>query len=339
MSDLVAKKKQTLALADKIANEQSQTLAMHGLNPADFKGTMVEALVSNPAVINADPGGLTRALRVCCQRGVLPNGWESAIIVNRDGSVRNEIMRDGWAKIAHRVLGATITSGFVTAGQDIEIIHDTKEGDSVRTKTTFGKRTKEEQEVIGSWCRIEVKGYPAYVHVFHQEDIEKAQAASAVKSDKGPWSQWKGRMAEKAVVKSCVKKALYMFPRLDTKSESEIRAIMDDDDRETLETEVIIDQPEAEVIEVEEVKPEPKAEKPKAAPRKRQTKPKATAKKAKPKPAPADEVPEAVSQPGDEQDHYAPEDYPEAQAEQVKGEIIDDDDDIFDFGDDFGDDD
>jgi len=308
-NEIQRQKEQTLDLAKKVAQEQAHTLAMHRIDPGMFRDTLVEALVNNPNILKANQGDLARALRQSCQDGMLPNGREAAIIVNRDGSVRFLAMRDGVCKMAHRLLRATIKSGFVRAGQQVEVVQRTDGDDSVQVNVNFGEEVSE--EIVGAWCWVKVPGQDAFVHIFRKDDIRNARAASNVKSAGGPWDVWTGRMAEKAVVKSAIRKALYMYPDVDPQAHERMsRYLGEDDSAEIAEivTEAEIVDATAETVEVEAVEAEPVEEKKKAPP-KRRTRKTGTSAKSK-----------------------AAQKNPDPQPEVVEVKAVDENDD-FDFGD------
>ena len=121
MNEIQKAKELTRRLAGTVATEQATTLAMHGLDPEVFKGVLFEAMLSTPAIGRANQADLGRALRLCCQDGVIPNGREAALIVNKQGGVQFRVMRDGLCKILHRVLKADIQSGYVREGQQVQI--------------------------------------------------------------------------------------------------------------------------------------------------------------------------------------------------------------------------
>ena len=259
------KKSNLLALPERITKEQKATLALRGLHPAVFQETLTEAILNNPKIPRANYESLTRALRECCQSGMLPNGRDSALIVNGDGSVKYLQMRDGIAKLFHRLAkGSEIRSNYVRDGESVTVTTDSVEGDRVTTSVDFGA---ELGEVIGSWCVITVPGYKPFAHVFDRNDIAAARAASSVKGQGGPWDKWTGRMAEKAVVKSAVRKALYMFDFENTVARDDVIEILNTDDRNEVEEEsVIIEHQEKEPevapapVQKKKAKPKPKAE-------------------------------------------------------------------------------
>ena len=258
------KKNNLLALPEKITQEQKTTLALRGLHPAVFQETLTEAILNNPKIPKANYESLARALRECCQSGMLPNGRDSALIVNGDGSVKYLQMRDGIAKLFHRLAkGSEIRSNYVREGETVTVTTDSVDGDRVSTNIDFGA---ELGEVIGAWCVITVPGYKPFAHVFDRNDIASARAASSVRGQGGPWDKWTGRMAEKAVVKSAVRKALYMFDFEAVARDDAIEILNADDKNEVEEEAVIIEHQEKEP----EVKPAPvqkKKAKPKAEPK------------------------------------------------------------------------
>ena len=265
-------------LSLQVAHEQSGTLAMYGIDSDRFKSTLVEAILSNPNIQKAKEVELARALREACQNGVLPNGREGAIIVNRDGGVRFLAMRDGICKLFHRAFpGSEIRSGFIRKGQDVKIISDTFEGDRVVIEYTFG--AEPDTEIIGSWCSVQVPGHKPVVGVFNKLDIEQARKASNVRGQGGPWDVWEGRMAEKAVVKSTVRKALYMFSGVNEQIQSLVSSQLDADDKEEYGDDVV----EVEAKEVPKAEPVKAVEKPKP---ERTLEPKP---KPKPEPAPVED--------------------------------------------------
>ena len=248
-----------------ISTEQIATLTSHGIDKDKFSLVVAEALITNPNIINANQTELARSLRQCCQDGLIPNGREAVITVNKHGGVQYLAMRDGYCKIIHRLLGASIESGYVTKGQNVRIKKQAGYDDTVEIDFDFG--AAESDDIIGAWCWLKVPNQPAFVHTFTKSDIEKAQAASRVKGD-GPWKLWKGRMAEKAVVKSAMRKAVYMFPTLDDKVIDEINRVFGEEN----EAPVVI---EGESHEVEAVTVVDEAPKPKAT-TKKETKPQET---------------------------------------------------------------
>ena len=172
-------------------------------------------------------------------------------------------MVDGWCKIAHRTIGVTIKSGHILEGDKFELVNS-DEGD----KFTHTKGlSKDKSEVIGAYACFKREGYDNFIHVWDKNDIETAERASKMANkEDSPWKKWRGRMAEKGVVKSGIVKAMRMFPTLDEEGEEYLAKVVSDDTQEDLigKATVVIDQDEEEDIEVidqspglTEVEPEP----------------------------------------------------------------------------------
>ena len=250
MSELVIASNKTLAAAHKNIMAQSTTIAMHGLDPEQFADVLVEALHANDKLSKADQNQLISCLRRACQDGVIPDGREGALIVNKHGDVSFQVMRDGWARIFHRAFpGSVLKSGYVREGQNVVVTTDTVKGDRVKVKTSFAGHDPKSR-VIGSWCLIEVRGFKPFVHVFYEDDIAKARAATKTTSANSAWNTWTNRMAEKAVVKSAIRKALYMYP-VEARLKKAVEESLDRDDAADLGETVIV--ADAEVVDAEVV--------------------------------------------------------------------------------------
>ena len=285
-------KQQAIATVRGITKEQAGTLAMHNIDPNRFQQVAVEALLSNPAIKSCNANSLRVALRRACQDGLVPNGKEACLIPKGSGDVDYMPMVGGICKMAHRYLKATITSGHVRAGEEdnIKITQTTQGDDVVEIRSSFRKQG-DPNRIVGAWALIKVPGQDAFCHIFWEEDIKRARARSSVKSPSGPWGTWTGRMAEKAVVKSAVRKALNMFPSILTEGERDTMERSLDADIEEQAVEDVIE-PEAEIIEEAEFTEEPVEAEPEPEPK---PKPKA-------KPKPKKEEPPVADVPWDYED-------------------------------------
>ena len=286
------RKQQAISLVENVAKEQATTLAMHNLDVNRFKSVAVEALLSNPNIGKCEPVSLMRAMRSACQDGLVPNGKEACFIPKKTGDVQYLPMLGGICKIAHRVLGATIESGHIREGEEdtIEINQPSQGHHTVNVKPSFKKKAV--GEVVGAWALVRVKNQHDFVHIFYHNDIENARKASNMRYPGGPWDLWTGRMAEKAVVKSAVRKVLNMYPGLVGERTQDILENMldaDVEEAEIVEEEVM---QEAEIAELEVVdqspgltEPEGSQDAPEEQPSKATPQPakKATPKKAAPK--------------------------------------------------------
>ena len=231
MSELVIAKKARMNMISGVLDEQTHTLARQGLDPKVFNNVVLEAMLANANILEANQTQLVVAMRKVCQDGLVPNGREAALIVSGNGNVSYLPMRDGMCKIIHRLLGAEIRAGHVRANSSstVKITERTDADDAVEIVSSFDDEDDGSGTVNGAWVWIKVPGHFAFVHRFTKRDIDAAREASNKKTS-GPWENWTGFMAEKAVVKSGCRRALYMFPDLAQDKVETLQRVLDEDD-------------------------------------------------------------------------------------------------------------
>jgi recombination protein RecT len=202
-------------LIERIESERFQrTLdaALPGnVSPKRFTGIAISALLNNPDLVNAEPNSVIRALLKGAETGLLPDGFEAAIIIfntkvkDPDGRERWEKraqflpMIGGYRKVAAEY-GWTIQTRVVHANDEYDY-------DPVAEKITHrpARLGTDKGELIGAYGRATHRDGRVMVEQMDRAEVEKARAVSRA-SSKGPWVDWEERMYEKTVGRRLFKK-------------------------------------------------------------------------------------------------------------------------------------
>ena len=209
----------TQGVSDMVA-----TLSQHGIKPEQFKEAMIEAMLMNPQLAECEHGSLYRAIRKCCQDGLLPNGVDATIHSKKQKNRNDQWvsvavylpMKDGLLRVAHETLGVEIETGHIMASvvEDVQIIEGTGEW-SIRVprKLTIVPGDR----VVGAWAVAIDPATRRQVGsiLLDEQQLEEAKKKSASWSSgkDSPWGNKSTgelgqakRMAEKTAAKSLANK-------------------------------------------------------------------------------------------------------------------------------------
>lgn len=210
------------ALKRQLEAGKAEFLPLLGQNKANvdkFIRIVLNAVLSNPDLLECDRRSLLNAALKAAQDGLLPDGREAVLnIYNTKVSKRGE--PDRWVKAAQYLpmVGGLIKklyeSGEVTY-VDAACVYQND-----RFKFTRGDNSVLEHEptmdsdpgdIIAAYCVVKLKNGEVKREVMPRRDIDKVRNASKSK-DTGPWVTWFDQQAIKSVIKRIYKQ----LPKADT---------------------------------------------------------------------------------------------------------------------------
>jgi recombination protein RecT len=178
-------------------------------NAEKFIRVVLNAVLANPALMDASRSSLIAACMRCAQDGLMPDGREAVLNIYSVKIKGNE--RDTWEQKAQYLpmVGGLVKKLY--AGGDVTYVDATVvyEGDHFRF--VRGDEPKLEHEpkgqtasVLAAYCVVKLKNGETKREVMWMRDIEKVRAASK-SADTGPWKTWFEEMAIKSVIKRIYK--------------------------------------------------------------------------------------------------------------------------------------
>lgn len=180
-----------------------------------FKQILVTAVITNPALLNADKQSLFMSIRKCAQDGLLPDGREGALVIfktKRDGAYIDAVqympMIAGVLKKLRNSGELLSISAHVIYENDV---FDYQLGDDeyISHKPTFGERGG----ALGVYAIVKTKDGAVYREVMNKQEIELIRALSKteIAKKKYPtmnsiWDSHWGEMAKKTVIRRLAKR-------------------------------------------------------------------------------------------------------------------------------------
>lgn len=179
-------------------------------NADKFIRVVLNAVLANPALIDASRSSLVAACMKCAADGLLPDGREAVLNIYST-KVKQPGGREMWEQRAQYLpmVGGLVKKLY--AGGEVTYVDATVvyEGDHFRFQR--GDEPKLEHEprgqsanVLAAYAVVKLKNGEIKREVMWQRDIEKVRAASK-SADTGPWKTWFEEMAIKSVIKRIYK--------------------------------------------------------------------------------------------------------------------------------------
>lgn len=216
--------------ARAFAHSSVGMLEIAGVDPNKFAKCMFETMLRVPNIATADKDSFNKCLTSLMRDGLLPDGRQAALLVDKKNVVRYYPMKDGLKMMIFRACQAHIRSGCVYEGDKIKVTRNASEGDNVEIEEGNPFNT-EKGKLTGVYCLIKVPGHPAKVYLMWPEDIAKIRGVSAqynMNKEKSIWGMWHDQMAEKSVVKKAMYDNLHLISENDDAGQN-FHTMLDED--------------------------------------------------------------------------------------------------------------
>ena len=228
-----------------IVKKQAVTLTDRGIDPAKFTRVVKEAIMRHPDIYQADKASFGRAVQACCRDGLVPDGYQAAMFVKRNGEVDYMPMVGGYQLAAHRALGVRPIVGSVrekdvwnlelVPGKPVSFSHKPQLGEEDRGPVIF------------SYCWVRMPDGTEQFRFLDRSELAAAKASSKSR-DKALWTKFPSRAAEKSVTNSLLRFLRYEW--MGAEDSDQLSTILANDEGVFQNEETV----EVEVEEVEEVK-------------------------------------------------------------------------------------
>lgn len=201
---------QMVNLVGDFLRKSAGTLAYAGVDPLKFADCAREAMFRVPNLQNANKNSLIAAMRQCCMDGLLPDGRQAAMFVDKKGLVRYYPMKDGYKAILWRAVKASIKSGVIYEKDKFTVTKDGIGDDNIKIESS--PFDTDRGKLIGAWCVIKVPNQPATLFTMNVEAINKIRNISPNKNnDFNVWKDWPDEMSEKSVIKKGCRGCLHLI--------------------------------------------------------------------------------------------------------------------------------
>jgi recombination protein RecT len=226
---LPAIKQFTQALTSPAMKEQISKLLPTGVDYDRFTRTTMVAINTNPDLLSADRQSLYNAISKCAADGLVPDGRQAALVLY------SEKRGNGFIKaVRHMPMVEGITFLMAKAGWSVFAI-SVYENDKIEVYSDEnGQHLKHWPEPFsprGAFkgvAAVARKGDMTLVETLNLDEIDRIRASSK-SGEKGPWSVWFDRMAQKSVLHRIKKRV----PILDADIAD---SLSDPEEEETLES-------------------------------------------------------------------------------------------------------
>jgi len=188
------------ALQSPAMKQQIEGLLPPGVDYDRFTRVTMVAINTNPDVLTADRQSLYNAISRAAADGLMPDGREAALVVY---SIKQG---NGWAKAVRHMpmvegivkqmgkAGITAYAASVYENDQFEVWNDDTGQHIKHWPTPFKPRG----ELVGTYA-VARTSTSTYVETLNLEEIERIRASSK-SGEKGPWSVWYDRMAQKSAL-------------------------------------------------------------------------------------------------------------------------------------------
>lgn len=185
---------------DKMVDQFAVALPSH-IKPERFQRVVMTAVLSDPAVLNADRKSLMEAAIRAAQDGLLPDKREGAFVVF--GKIVQWMpMIGGIIKKIHQSDEIAMLTAKVVYGGDTFRSWVDDEGEHV----AYEQAEHPDYDTIRQvFALAKTKDGAVYVETLTPRDIDKIRNVSRSK-DKGPWVQWWEEMAKKSAIRRLAKR-------------------------------------------------------------------------------------------------------------------------------------
>ena len=187
----------------KAADDAGDMLKQIGLAPEAFARVALNAALTNPDILNCDIRSLRKAILLCAQRGIMPDG-ESAALVPFNGKAQLIMGYKGMCDLARRAIkGLVIRANVVT--KDDEWEHEEGLTEILRHVPLRGENRPTEKNVIAAYALARIPGNPApeFVVLYKPEldYIRKTYTSAKSKA----WAEEYAEQAKKTALRRLLK--------------------------------------------------------------------------------------------------------------------------------------
>lgn len=184
---------------EKMSGQFKAALPAH--IPVDrFVRTVMTAIQTNEALVNADRRTLFSAATRAAQMGLLPDGREGAIVTFKN-QCQFMPMLGGLLKLIRNSGELASLDAQVVCKNDQFSYRLGVDDVPQHEPDWFGERG----EMIGAWAVARMKDGAAYVEVMSMKQINQVRGVSRSGSS-GPWQAWPEEMARKTVIRRLAKR-------------------------------------------------------------------------------------------------------------------------------------
>ena len=208
----------------EVIQKQAVTLADRGIDPKKFMRVVDEAITRHPDIYQADMTSFGRAVQSCCRDGLVPDGYQAAMFVKKNGEVDYMPMVGGYQLAAKRALGVR------------PIVGSVKEHDEWHLHIVPGKpvdfwhkpalELEDRGPVVFAYIWVKMPDGSEQFRYLDRGELAKNKAASKSK-DKALWNKYPARASEKSVANSLLRFLRYDW--MDSEDAEQLATILDND--------------------------------------------------------------------------------------------------------------